>query len=320
VEAFLRQLLDRPGAPLLYKMARYHLGWEDAEGRPSDAGGKMVRSGLCLLACEAAGGEWRPAIPAAAAVELVHSFSLVHDDIQDRDRERHHRPAVWAVWGEAQAINAGDALLALARLGLARLSYDPALHARCASCLDEVTLEMVEGQTLDLQFESCDYVDVDEYLDMVGRKTGALFGCALSLGAIVAGANEERVVQFDRLGRTIGVAFQVRDDVLGIWGDPEKTGKPAGADLQRQKKSLPVLIALGGPAAEAVREAYAAPNNVSVAAAVGAMEEAGVPDLCRQIGEAMQAQARLLIEVLRLEDEGGKALREAVGFLLEREY
>ena len=118
VEAFLRPLLDRPGAPLLYRMARYHLGWEDENGNPSDAGGKGLRAGLCLLACEASGGDWNAALPAAAAVELVHSFSLVHDDIQDRDRERHHRPAVWTVWGEAQAINAGDALLALARLAL----------------------------------------------------------------------------------------------------------------------------------------------------------------------------------------------------------
>jgi geranylgeranyl diphosphate synthase type I len=144
VEAFLRTLLDRPGAPLLYRMARYHLGWEDERGDPSDAGGKGLRGGLCLLACEAAGGDWKAAIPAAAAVELVHSFSLVHDDIQDRDLKRHDRGTVWAVWGEAQAINAGDALLALARLALADQALSSDTLVRAARGLDEATLEMVE--------------------------------------------------------------------------------------------------------------------------------------------------------------------------------
>jgi geranylgeranyl diphosphate synthase type I len=301
-------------------MARYHLGWEDERGNPSDAGGKGLRAGLCLLSCEAAGGDWKIAIPAAAAVELVHSFSLVHDDIQDRDRERHHRPAVWTVWGEAQAINAGDALLALARLALAGASVPPDTLVRAGRCLDEATLEMVEGQVLDLEFESCDYVSVDEYLDMVGRKTGALFACSLCLGAIVAGAGDQRVGQFDRLGRKLGVAFQVRDDVLGIWGEAEKTGKPASADLQRRKKSLPVLVALGGSAGEVVRDAYAAPEDVPVELVVAAMERGGVGDECRRIGEGMRREALELIAAMDLRNDAGRELAEAVGFLLEREY
>ena len=301
-------------------MARYHLGWEDERGNPSDAGGKGLRAGLCLLACEAAGGDWKIAMPAAAAVELVHSFSLVHDDIQDRDRERHHRPAVWTVWGEAQAINAGDALLALARLALAGASVPSKTLVRAGRCLDEATLEMVEGQVLDLEFENCDYVSVDEYLDMVGRKTGALFACSLSLGAIVAGAGNQRVGQFDRLGRRLGVAFQVRDDVLGIWGEAEKTGKPAGADLQRRKKSLPVLVALGGSAGEFVREAYGAPEDVPVELVVAAMERGGVGDECRRIGEGMRREGLELIAAMDLRNDAGRELAEAVGFLLERDY
>src|SRR3989441_5346125 len=137
-------------------MIRYHLGWEDAEGRPQDVGGKGLRPTLCLLACEAAGGDWHRALPVAAAVELVHNFSLIHDDIQDRDSERHHRPTVWSIWGEAQAINAGDALLLLARLFILRLpdgGVSDSVALEAARMLDEGTLEMVEGQTLDLTFE-----------------------------------------------------------------------------------------------------------------------------------------------------------------------
>ena len=320
VEAFLRQLLDRPGAPLLYQMARYHLGWEDEQGNPSDASGKGVRAGLCLLACEAVGGDWRRAVPAAAAVELVHSFSLVHDDIQDGDRERHHRPAVWTVWGQAQGINAGDALLALARLALGSLCEDPALHARCSGCLDEATLEMVEGQTLDLEYEARDDVSEEEYLAMSARKTGALFGCALQLGAMVGGAGGEQAEEFGRLGRTLGIAFQVRDDVLGIWGDEGKTGKPAGADLRRGKKSLPVVVALNGPAAESVRPLISASDDAGVAKLMSVMEHAGVPQECRATGDRLAREALENLASMELRGDAGRELAEVVGFLLERDF
>jgi geranylgeranyl diphosphate synthase type I len=300
-------------------MARYHLGWEDEQGNPSDAGGKGVRAGLCLLACEAAGGDWQKAVPAAAAVELVHSFSLVHDDIQDGDRERHHRPAVWTVWGQAQAINAGDALLALARLALASLD-DPELHTRCARCVDEATLEMVEGQTLDLEYESRDDVSAEEYLAMSARKTGALFGCALQVGAMVGGAGDEQPDEFGRLGRTLGIAFQVRDDVLGIWGVESKTGKPAGADLRRGKKSLPVVVALNGPRAESLRPLLSAADDAAVVELMGAMEGAGVPDECRATGDRLAREALDSLSAMELRGDAGRELAEVVGFLLERDF
>jgi geranylgeranyl diphosphate synthase type I len=303
-------------------MARYHLGWEDEQGNPSDATGKGLRSALCLLACEASGGEWPTAVPAASAVELVHAFSLVHDDIQDRDRERHHRPAVWTVWGEAQAINAGDALLALARLALARLAHDADTQARCTGVLDQATLEMVEGQTLDLEFEGSDDVSVDQYLDMVGRKTGALFGCSLSMGAIVAGAVDGRVQQFDRLGRTLGSAFQVRDDTLGIWGDETKTGKPAGADVSRHKKSLPVLLGLRGAKSEEIRRAYSEPepSEAHVATIVRALEGSGVREECMSMARDMADDALAQLNAMELDEAAGSDFREAVTFLLERDF
>jgi geranylgeranyl diphosphate synthase type I len=320
VDAFLRSLLDRPGSPLLYRMARYHMGWEDEEGRPSEAGGKGLRAGLCLLACEAAGGDSSAAVPAAGAVELVHAFSLVHDDIQDRDRERHHRPAVWTVWGEAQAINAGDALLALSRLALAQLSDRQDTFARASGCLDEATLEMVEGQALDLEFEAREQVSVDDYMSMVDRKTGALFGAALALGAIVADADEGRTAEFERLGRMLGAAFQVQDDVLGVWGDEAKTGKPAGADVARRKKSLPAVVALNGPGGASIREAYAIGGDVDVGAVVAAMDRAGVREECKGMGAAICHEALRTITAMELSSEAGSEFGEAVRFLLDRDY
>src|SRR5438093_4028130 len=228
-------------------MIRYHLGWEDAEGRPQEAGGKGLRPALCLLACEAAGGDWHRALPAAAAVELIHNFSLIHDDIQDRDQERHHRPTVWSIWGEAQAINAGDALLALARpvvLTLANEGVPAATVIEAARVLDESTLAMVEGQTMDIAFEDKSDVDVAAYLQMVRQKSGALFDCALRLGVLAAGGDWVLAERLGRVGRTLGNAFQVRDDMLGVWGDESKTGKATGADVYRRKKSLPVVYAL----------------------------------------------------------------------------
>jgi len=247
LEQYLRQVISRTEPPALYKMLRYHLGWEDVRGHPTESsGGKGLRPALCLLSCEAAGGDWRRALPAAAAVELVHNFSLIHDDIQDRDTERHHRPTVWSVWGEAQAINAGDALLSLARLAVLGLrdeglAADHALEA--ARILDERTLEMVEGQTMDLTFEGDLDVSADDYIGMIEKKSGALFDASLGLGALAAG--DPHVAEgMGRCGRLLGTAFQIRDDMLGIWGEPGKTGKSVAGDIRRRKKSLPVVYAL----------------------------------------------------------------------------
>jgi geranylgeranyl diphosphate synthase type I len=287
-----------------------------------------VRPALCLLACEAAGGDRQTAVPAAAAVELVHAFSLVHDDIQDRDRERHHRPAVWTVWGEAQAINAGDALLALAHLALGELrdgglSPDSVLQA--VRRLDEATLEMVEGQVLDLQMEDREDADVREYLDMVSRKTGALFGCALELGALAATAAPEVQAAFGRLGSALGVAFQMRDDMLGAWGDEAKTGKPAGADILRRKKSLPIVLAFEaaeGDEADRLRGLY---EERDVAGVLAAFARLGVRAKCEELAAEKAAEAASTLASLELAQTGrppaaGAELREAARFLLEREF
>ncbi len=323
----LRSLLARSGPELLYRMIGYHLGWEDAEGRPiPSGGGKALRPVLCLMACEAVGGHWPSAVPAAAALELVHNFSLVHDDIQDRDRERRHRPTVWAIWGEAQAINAGDAMLAAAQMALAELPEVGVPHERAvaaAKALAAATLEMVEGQVLDLQFEERGDISLEEYMDMVARKTGALFDASLRLGAM-AGCDRPHLWEaLGRCGRLLGLAFQVRDDMLGVWGQEERTGKPA-ADIRRRKKGLPIVFALsaGARTREVVLRAYSSPSpgDEEVAAVLAALEEVGARDYCLALACEKKAEALSLLDSLPLCPGPKRELEELAEFLLERDF
>jgi geranylgeranyl diphosphate synthase type I len=229
-------------------LAGYHLGWWDSHGVPTgSAGGKAIRPTLVLLAAEATGGSQGAAVPAAAAVELVHNFSLLHDDVMDRDVTRRGRPTVWAVFGSAEAILAGDALLALAFDVLAASGH--AAVPEGIRMLSAAVLDLVDGQHADVAFEARAQVDVSECVAMTEKKTGALLGCATALGATVAGAHPDQVTRLRDFGECLGVAFQHVDDLLGIWGDPVITGKPAYADLHRRKKTLPVVAALASDSA-----------------------------------------------------------------------
>ncbi|MEV5337772.1 family 2 encapsulin nanocompartment cargo protein polyprenyl transferase [Streptomyces sp. NPDC052676] len=246
------------------RVARYHFGWEHADGTVAVGNaGKAIRPALVLAAAAALGGPaaQASAVRAAAAVELVHNFTLLHDDVMDRDTTRRHRPTAWTVFGDTDAILAGDALQALA---LRLLAEDPhpaaaSAAARLAACV----VELCEGQHADTALERRHPAEValDEVLVMAEAKTGALLGCACALGALYAGAPAEDVEAMDAFGREAGLAFQLIDDVIGIWGDPSRTGKPAGADLAARKKSLPVVAALasGTPAAAELAELYAVP-------------------------------------------------------------
>jgi geranylgeranyl diphosphate synthase type I len=304
------------------------MGWEDTDGGPADFVGKALRSSLCLLACETTGGGWRRALPAAAAVELVHNFSLVHDDIQDQDRERRHRPTVWAVWGEAQAINAGDALLSLARLAVLKLADEDvpaATVVEAAKTLDERTLEMVEGQVLDLGLEGEIEVDLSTYLGMIEKKTGALFDCALSLGALV-GSDESRIHDsMGRFGRLLGVAFQVRDDMLGVWGAENRTGKAPAADIRRRKKSLPVVYALSraeGATLDELRRAYGKPEfqDSDISLVLRCLDAMGAQDYCRRLAEEKKEAAFEELDRADLRPRASAELREAASYLLDRDF
>ncbi|WP_372669087.1 family 2 encapsulin nanocompartment cargo protein polyprenyl transferase [Amycolatopsis kentuckyensis] len=234
VDPALRASADRlPDA--MRRIAGYHFGWEDARGEPSAAdGGKALRPALVLLCAEAAGGDPAAAVPAAVAVELVHNFSLLHDDVMDGDTTRRHRPTAWTVFGTGPAVLAGDALLSVA--------FEQ-LTPEGAKLLSQGVLDLLEGQAADVDFEQRDDVTPAECVRMANGKTAALIGAACQLGALLAG-RPEAVARFGEFGRSVGLAFQHVDDLLGIWGDPEETGKPVFSDLQNRKKSLPVVTAL----------------------------------------------------------------------------
>jgi geranylgeranyl diphosphate synthase type I len=242
LDPFLRTAVDRMPTSVR-RIAGYHLGWLDEDGAPvSTDSGKAIRPTLVMLASEAVGGSAEVALPAAAAVELAHNFSLVHDDVIDRDQTRRHRPTAWAVFGMGAGIMAGDALLALAYDVLAASGH-PAAH-KTASMLSAAVLGLIDGQIADLSFERRIDVSRAECFSMVERKTALLMSCACASGAAFGGGRPAQVERLHRFGRQLGFAFQLVDDLLGIWGDPELTGKPVYSDLQNRKKTLPVVAAL----------------------------------------------------------------------------
>ncbi|GAC1311947.1 MAG: polyprenyl synthetase family protein [Ktedonobacteraceae bacterium] len=240
-----------------YGQMQYHLGWVDADFSPiENHPGKLLRPTLLLLAYEVAGA-WglavsdakylRRALPAAAAVELTHNFTLIHDDIEDSDAERRHRPTLWKLWGIPHAINTGDGLFALARLTLWSVldeGVEGDIAARLGAVLDLACLVLSEGQYLDISFEEQLSIPVATYVDMISRKTAALMGCAAEMGAMLGTRDQETIERLRKFGYAMGVAFQVRDDLLGVWATTAQLGKTPSGDIYRRKKSLPFLHAL----------------------------------------------------------------------------
>ncbi len=276
--------------PSVRPVAEYHLGLADVTGKPVEGGaGKALRPALTLLSARAAGAPAERAVDAAAAVELVHNFSLLHDDIMDGDTERRHRPTAWTVFGVGAAILAGDAMLVLAQ---DLLLETPPYGVWAARCLSAAVQRLIAGQGCDLDFERRDDVKVAECLDMEADKTAALMACACSIGAIYTGAPGELVLSLAEFGTGAGLAFQLADDMLGIWGTAEITGKPVGSDLQARKKSMPIVAALtsGTPAGERLAALLAEPGELTddqIARATRLVEEAGGRDQT----EAMAAKA-----------------------------
>jgi geranylgeranyl diphosphate synthase, type I len=237
VEPGLRMAVERLSEPVR-TVAGYHFGWWDEHGRPTDSpGGKEVRPALVLECAHAVGGCVHSVVAGAVAVELAHNFTLVHDDVMDGDQTRRHRPTVWAAFGTPMAILVGDALMVAAVETLAP-------HPAGVSLLCQALSEIVRGQSSDIAFQQRNDVSLAESVAMVSGKTAALLGCACALGGLLAGAESSRVRHLQQFGYHLGVAFQAVDDLLGIWGDPQATGKPAHSDLRAAKKSLPVVAAL----------------------------------------------------------------------------
>jgi geranylgeranyl diphosphate synthase type I len=267
--------------PSLARVAAYHRGWVDADGTAVEAiGGKALRPALALLGAEAAGIAAETAVPAGVAVELVHDFSLLHDDLMDGDTERRHRPTAWTVFGSARALLTGDGLLAVA--------YQMLGSAAAQALLARAVDRLVDGQADDLEFESRLDVTYDDYLAMSAGKTGALIGAAASLGACLGGATPAQVSALSTYGEELGLAFQLVDDLLGIWGDPDVTGKPVLSDVRSRKKSGPIVLAAADSAA--VRD-YLAGAEVAAEDVAAAIEATGARDRVRTEVAAHVARA-----------------------------
>jgi geranylgeranyl diphosphate synthase type I len=285
-EEILRLVGDHDDATAgVYAMIRYHLGL-DGTGAPA---GKRMRPLLGLLAYASITGEYKPALPGAAAVELGHNFSLVHDDIEDGDRERRHRPTVWALHGVAQGINTGDMLFSLSRMALHRLSdlgFSDAKVLRLMRLYDQTCVALCEGQYIDIATsESDEMMSVDLYFDMIGRKTAALIAASIEAGALLATDDDEVIARYRAFGWALGLAFQVNDDLLGIWGAEQSTGKQA-SDIARRKKTLPVIYAFehAGAADRARLTALygnGGPTDADVDEIVAILERTGARDYTR---------------------------------------
>lgn len=249
VEPGLRAAIERLSEPAR-TVAGYHFGWWDSDGRSTGSlSGKMIRPALVLGCAKAVAGTPDSAVAGAVAVELAHNFTLLHDDLMDQDRMRRHRPSAWSVFGAPNAILAGDALLVAAVEILA--THPALLSGQTVRLLCTALSDIVRGQGADIAFEQRHDVTLDECLAMAAGKTAALLECSCAMGALVAGAGPAKVGLLGQFGHHLGMAFQLADDLLGIWGDPQTTGKPVRADLRAAKKSLPVVAALASGTAAA---------------------------------------------------------------------
>lgn len=308
--------------PELSTMVRYPLGLTDEHGVPlAGAGGKRIRPILLLLCHTAAGGNWQQALPAAVAVELLHNFSLVHDDIQDDSFFRRGRATVWRLWGRSQAINVGDLLFALAFASLQdlrRTGFPPELCLAAGKTLVASCLELTRGQHLDMRFECRESVSLDSYMSMIHGKSAALLATCAQIGALLAGAAGATVKQYARFGRNLGVAFQIRDDILGIWGDEGATGKSTATDLASRKKTLPVLYGLEH--SEEFKRAYAKPPAAreDVQIFVTLLEDLGALEFARSRETRWARAAEEALTAARPAGAAGDSLRALVSELLQR--
>lgn len=305
--------------PWVAEMAGYSFGWCEVGGAPVAApGGKGVRQALAVLGAEAAGAPGRAGVPAAVAVELVHTFSLLHDDIMDGDTHRRRRPAVWQAYGTGPAVLAGDALFALA---VETLAARPG-GSRAVRALSVALGDLVRGQADDLLFADRPWtgperVRPDEYRAMAEHKTGALLGGAAALGAVLGGAAPGTAAALDRAGRHLGIAFQIVDDVLGIWGDPRVTGKPVHGDLRERKKTYPVLVALGAPGGGRLAALLRSGDAPEEAAAL--IEEAGGRAAALTEARRHVTAVRTALADVPLAPGAAGELRTLLGFLVRRD-
>lgn len=305
-------------------MLRYALGWSDEQDHPyNQPTGKRIRPILLLLCAEAAGIDAQTAMPAAAAVELLHNFSLIHDDIQDNSPTRHNRPTVWKIWGQANAINAGDALFTLAYCALEKLSESGIPLSRVIKVwriFNTTALELTRGQHLDMRFETQTTVMADDYISMIQGKSAALIAACSQIGALIGCGDDTIAQHYADFGLNLGIAFQIRDDILGIWGDPAVTGKSAATDIISRKKSLPILFGLSkSPELQRIynKEQFA---DADVVDAVNLLDGLGAKAYSENNETAYYQQALHSLELANPQGAAAENITQLVNFLFERQH
>ncbi len=305
-------------------MSRYPLGWVNQDNQPHERQtGKRIRPMFLLLCTEAAGGDWQQALPAASAVELIHNFSLIHDDIQDDSPIRHGRPTVWKVWGVPNAINAGDVLFSLAYASLSNLSERgvPAeIILQAWKILNHTNIELTRGQHLDMYFEKQDHVTIEEYVSMISGKSAALLSACAEIGALIATQDKNLAQRYADFALNLGIAFQIRDDILGIWGNPDVTGKSTATDIVSRKKSLPVLYGL--TQSDRLATIYQKPEltDADVAEAVTILDSLDAQGYTRSMETTYYESALTALDGANPQGQAAKWLHQFVNALFERNY
>lgn len=328
VEAELKAIVSS-GQLGLYDMLRYHLGFQDVSGVACDKShGKLIRPILCLLCCQATMGDLSKVIPAAVSLELIHNFSLIHDDIQDDSAKRRQRPTVWKLWGKEQAINAGDAMFAMSYLELLKLqdnNIGDKEIVRSIRLLTEACLSLCEGQYLDMLYESTCNITTENYLTMIMKKTAALIATCTALGASIGTDNDEIINNYYMFGRDLGMAFQIADDVLGIWGTETKTGKPEKIDILKKKKTFPVVYSLNNSSATDTKELkrYYSNNKTEenfVIEIVEILNSLGAQAYSQKISQQYYKLALSRLETIGIEQSRRVPIINMVNILMERDY
>jgi len=317
--------LDAPRTKPFHEMLTYHMGWT-GEGAGAEATGKRIRPLILLLTCLASSGAeggdetWQSALPAAAAVELVHNFSLVHDDIQDNSDKRRGRPTTWVKWGMPMAINVGDALFVMSNQAIIDLkeNYPAEVVVRAAEILHNTCLDLTRGQFLDMSYEKRMDLTVEDYWPMISGKTAALLSACCHIGSLLGGADDARQDAYRSFGQYLGLAFQVQDDILGIWGDEAITGKSAANDLIEGKKSFPVLAGLTANGKFAARWKQGAIRAEEVQEYARILANEGGYEAAQEATRQMTDLALTSLREADPQGEAGEALFELADKLLKR--
>ena len=331
IEEEMGRAVPKTSGDDLHLLLNYHLGWVDSGGQAAataSSQGKALRPTLCMFACEALTSDHARAMPAAAALELIHNFSLLHDDIQDQDLERRHQATAWSLWGIPKALVAGDAMQSTGDTAVLRVVEEGAsaeMALRVSGILTGSYLEMIEGQCLDLEFEGRTDITTNEYLHMIACKTGALIRCGLEAGALLADGDEKTVSAFAQFGEGLGRAFQIRDDYLGIWGDEATLGKATGNDIRRRKKSYPVVFALERAAGAAFKDLQRIYSQTEleeddVERILAILDEVGARESAQSLTESAISRALEALAPVALPDWARVEAEELVDFLARREY